>query len=141
MLRWRFSPWESSRGSSRGVYGSPTSMSRPQRSCLVTTTVAFVFWLFAVGGFFVVAPNEAKVLQLFGSYADTAKETGLRWANPLFKKSKISLRVRNFESGQLKVNDRDGNPIEIAAVVSNLLVVLCSDKATQPIVNTGTIHQ
>jgi len=64
-----------------------------------------------------VGPNEAKVLQLFASYAGTAKEPGLRWTNPFFKKTKISLRVRNFESGQLKVNDRDGNPVEIAAVV------------------------
>jgi len=56
-------------------------------------------------------------MQLFGDYVGTAKVTGLRWANPFFKKRKISLRVRNFESSQLKVNDQDGNPIEIAAVV------------------------
>ena len=68
-------------------------------------------------GFFMVHPNEAKVLQLFGSYAGTAKDPGLRWANPFFSKSKISLRVRNFESGKLKVNDSSGSPIEIAAVV------------------------
>jgi regulator of protease activity HflC (stomatin/prohibitin superfamily) len=68
-------------------------------------------------GFFMVAPNEAQVLQLFGSYAGTAKVPGLRWANPFFSRKKISLRVRNFESSHLKVNDADGNPIEIAAVV------------------------
>jgi regulator of protease activity HflC (stomatin/prohibitin superfamily) len=68
-------------------------------------------------GFFMVAPNEAKVLQLFGNYVGTARATGLRWTNPFYKKTRISLRVRNFESGQLKVNDRDGNPVEIAAVV------------------------
>ena len=73
--------------------------------------------LFMLGGLFMVAPNEARVLQLFGSYVGTAKTPGLRWANPFYKKTKISLRVRNFESGQLKVNDRDGNPVEIAAVV------------------------
>ena len=72
---------------------------------------------FAFTGFFMVAPNQARVLQLFGSYVGTAKTPGLRWANPFFKKTKISLRVRNFESSQLKVNDQDGNPIEIAAVV------------------------
>ncbi len=74
-------------------------------------------WVFLLKGFFMVAPNEAKVMQLFGDYVGTAKTTGLRWANPFYKKSKISLRVRNFESPQLKVNDQDGNPIDIAAVV------------------------
>src|SRR4029079_2290914 len=62
-------------------------------------------------------PNEARVLQLFGAYRGTVREAGLRWASPFFSKMKISLRVRNFESGRLKVNDSDGNPIEIAAVV------------------------
>jgi len=64
-----------------------------------------------------VNPNEARVLQLFGSYVGTAKQPGLRWANPFYTKKRISLRVRNFESSHLKVNDSDGNPIEIAAVV------------------------
>jgi regulator of protease activity HflC (stomatin/prohibitin superfamily) len=68
-------------------------------------------------GFFMVAPNEARVLQLFGDYAGTAKQPGLRWANPFYSRKKISVRVRNFESGRLKVNDAEGNPIEIAAVV------------------------
>jgi regulator of protease activity HflC (stomatin/prohibitin superfamily) len=57
------------------------------------------------------------VLQLFGDYAGTVKTPGLRWANPLYTKKRISLRVRNFESARLKVNDHEGNPIEIAAVV------------------------
>src|SRR5499426_3093227 len=74
-------------------------------------------WLLLVKGFFTVAPNEANVLQLFGSYVGTAKTAGLRWANPFYSKKKISLRVRNFESSHLKVNDAEGNPIEIAAVV------------------------
>jgi hypothetical protein len=74
-------------------------------------------WVLTLKGFFIVGPNEARVLQLFGDYVGTSKTTGLRWANPFFKKTKISLRVRNFESSQLKVNDQDGNPIEIAAVV------------------------
>ncbi len=71
----------------------------------------------SLGGLFVVNPNEGQVLQLFGSYAGTVKDPGLRWANPFYTKKRISLRVRNFESQHLKVNDIEGNPIEIAAVV------------------------
>ena len=70
-----------------------------------------------LAGLFTVAPNEGRVLQLFGAYRGTAREEGLRWANPFYSKKRISLRVRNFESARLKVNDTDGNPIEIAAVV------------------------
>ena len=73
--------------------------------------------LLLFAGLFVVNPNEGRVLQLFGDYAGTVKTPGLRWANPLYTKKRISLRVRNFESARLKVNDHDGNPIEIAAVV------------------------
>jgi hypothetical protein len=83
----------------------------------VGALLAGVLWILSVKGFFMVGPNEARVLQLFGDYVGTAKVTGLRWANPFYSKRKISLRVRNFESSQLKVNDQDGNPIEIAAVV------------------------
>ena len=72
---------------------------------------------FLLLGLFVVNPNEGKVLQLFGAYVGTVKTPGLRWANPLYTKRRISLRVRNFESGRIKVNDNEGNPIEIAAVV------------------------
>lgn len=68
-------------------------------------------------GFFIVNPNEAVVLQLFGKYKGTTKEPGLRWANPFYSKAKVSLRVHNFECAKLKVNDNTGNPIEIAAVV------------------------
>ncbi len=68
-------------------------------------------------GLFMVNPNEGKVLQLFGQYVGTAKQQGLRWANPFYTKKSVSLRVRNFESSHLKVNDLEGNPIEIAAVV------------------------
>jgi len=84
---------------------------------MVTGILIVPAWIFLLKGFFMVAPNEAKVMQLFGDYVGTAKTTGLRWANPFFRKRKISLRVRNFESSQLKVNDQDGNPIDIAAVV------------------------
>lgn len=68
-------------------------------------------------GFFMVAPNQGRVLQLFGQYVGSERMEGLRWANPLYMKAKVSLRVRNFESGTLKVNDSSGNPIDIAAVV------------------------
>src|SRR5262245_35110884 len=84
-----------------------------------------VFWIigsFAVGvfilsGLFTVQPNEAKVLQRCGRYAGTVRHPGLRWANPFLSKKGVSLRVRNFETGRSKVNDADGNPIEIGAVV------------------------
>lgn len=72
---------------------------------------------FLAKGFFQVAPNEGQVQQLFGKYAGTVRAEGLRWTNPFFSKQRLSLRVRNFESSKLKVNDNDGNPIEIAAVV------------------------
>jgi regulator of protease activity HflC (stomatin/prohibitin superfamily) len=68
-------------------------------------------------GLFTVSPNQGVVLTLFGKYVGTERKTGLRWANPFFAKHKVSLRVRNFETERLKVNDQDGNPIEIAAVV------------------------
>jgi regulator of protease activity HflC (stomatin/prohibitin superfamily) len=73
--------------------------------------------LVSLAGFFTVAPNEGKVLQFFGRYVGTVREAGPRWANPFYSKRSVSLRVRNFESSKLKVNDLDGNPIEIAAVV------------------------
>ena len=76
-------------------------------------TFVFVLWF----GLFIVNPNEAKVLQFFGDYAGTVHEPGLQFANPLLTKKKISVRVRNFETGKLKVNDKRGTPIEIAAVV------------------------
>ncbi len=73
--------------------------------------------VFCAAGLFLVNPNEGKVLQLFGEYVGTAREPGLRWANPLYMKRKVSMRTRNFETAKLKVNDHSGNPIEIASVV------------------------
>ena len=64
-----------------------------------------------------VQPNEARVLVLFGKYDGTLHQPGLQWVNPLTERPKVSVRVRNFETSKLKVNDHDGNPIEIAAVV------------------------
>ena len=79
--------------------------------------LAIIAGIVLLTGLFVVNPNEGKVLQFFGSYAGTVKQPGLRWANPLYTKKRISQRIRNFESSHLKVNDNEGNPIEIAAVV------------------------
>ena len=68
-------------------------------------------------GLTAISPNEARVIQLFGLYKGSIKEQGFWWVNPLTTRRRVSLRVRNFESSKLKVNDHDGNPIEIAAVV------------------------
>lgn len=80
---------------------------------ILAAIVVFICWW----GFYLVQPNQGKVLQLFGRYVGTDRNTGLRWANPLYAGQSVSLRVRNFESGRLKVNDSNGNPIEIAAVI------------------------
>ncbi len=79
--------------------------------------VVMIIDFILLAGLFMVNPNEGRVLQLFGKYVGTAKMEGLRWANPFYSKRRISLRVRNFETNRLKVNDIDGNPIEIAAIV------------------------
>jgi regulator of protease activity HflC (stomatin/prohibitin superfamily) len=84
---------------------------------LITLLILLLINLFCLGGLFIVNPNEAKVLQLFGRYVGTVREPGWKWANPFYTKTKISVRIRNFESSKLKVNDNHGNPIEIAAVV------------------------
>jgi regulator of protease activity HflC (stomatin/prohibitin superfamily) len=96
---------------------------------LVEATKAESFWMVGLwivvlivsgvcyAGLSVVNPNEAKVVQLAGVYKGTIKQQGFWWVNPLTTRRKLSLRVRNFESGHLKVNDHDGNPVEIAAVV------------------------
>ena len=84
---------------------------------IVAAIIAMAVTVFLLNGLFKVNPNEARVLQLFGRYVGTAKLQGLRWANPFITKRAVSLRVRNFESSRLKVNDLEGNPIEIAAVV------------------------
>lgn len=84
---------------------------------LVFCILMFPVIIVMMVGLFMVNPNESKVLQLFGKYVGTVDDSGLRWANPFYGKKAVSLRVRNFESGQLKVNDSAGNPIEIATVV------------------------
>ncbi|MBL4855058.1 MAG: SPFH domain-containing protein [Robiginitomaculum sp.] len=81
---------------------------------VITTILSFLFLLI---GLYKVEPNQSAVLSLFGKYIGTTRTQGLRWNNPFFSKKKISLRVRNFESGRMKVNDQGGSPIEIAAIV------------------------
>ena len=73
--------------------------------------------LLSLIGLYMVEPNKSAVLSLFGKYVGTVKENGLRWNNPFFSKRKVSQRIRNFESGKLKVNELEGSPIEIAAVI------------------------
>ncbi|MFI6579933.1 SPFH domain-containing protein [Embleya sp. NPDC050493] len=79
--------------------------------------VIIVASLFALCGLTTVAPGEARVLQLFGHYKGTVRTDGLRWVNPFTDRTKVSTRIRNHETQTAKVNDNDGNPIEIAAVV------------------------
>jgi uncharacterized membrane protein YqjE len=85
---------------------------------VVTGVVLFVLSLPALMGLTLVQPNQARVLQLLGSsYSGTLRTPGLRWTNPLTYRRAISTRIRNHETGQSKVNDADGNPIEISAIV------------------------
>ena len=79
--------------------------------------LAIVVLAISLGGFFVVEPNQSTVLMLFGNYRGSERRPGLWWANPFMTKKRVTMRVRNFESSKLKVNDHDGNPIEIGAVV------------------------
>lgn len=83
----------------------------------IAAAVVLAVDMFLMFGLFLVNPNEGRVMQLFGKYMGTAREDGLRWANPLYTIKRVSLRVRNFETGRMKVNDLDGNPIEIATIV------------------------
>ena len=89
----------------------------PNAFRLATGGLTFLVAMIALTGLFAVQPNQAKVLTLFGKYAGTVRTAGLWWANPFFIKRSISLRVRNFETAKLKVNDKTSNPIEIGAIV------------------------
>ncbi len=100
-----------------GVVLFITAIAGQQLWLLVPAIAILVINPFLLTGLFVVNPNEGRVVQLFGKYVGTTKQPGLRWVNPFCTRKRVSLRVRNFESGRLKVNDSDGNPIEIAAVI------------------------
>ena len=97
-------------GIAKGADDGPPAM-------IIGSALVLLLTIFLSAGLFVVNPNEGRVLQFFDDYVGTARTPGLRWANPFYTKKRISLRVRNFESARLKVNDNEGNPIEIAAVV------------------------
>jgi regulator of protease activity HflC (stomatin/prohibitin superfamily) len=85
---------------------------------LIPVTLVLVLLLvFLIKGVYMLQPNQSALLMLFGEYRGTDYSTGLRWANPFMNKTKVSLRLRNFNSDKLKVNDKRGNPIEIAAAV------------------------
>ncbi len=79
--------------------------------------VGFVAFAFIAKGLYMLQPNQSALMLLFGAYRGTDYSTGLRWANPFLSRQKVSLRLRNFNSQQLKVNDKRGNPIEIAAAI------------------------
>ena len=83
----------------------------------IPAVLAAIIVFFCWFGFFMVQPNQGAVMQLFGRYVGTVRDEGLRWANPFYSKKAVSLRIRNFESNKLKVNDLEGSPIEIGAVV------------------------
>ena len=100
-----------------GFWFLATIRAPEQPVAIIPIGVVFVLLGLISKGFFQVQPNQGQVLQLFGRYSGTVRDEGLRWTNPFYAKRAVSLRMRNFESGKLKVNDSDGNPIEIAAVV------------------------
>ena len=83
---------------------------------ILVPILMFVLFVVFCFGFFTLQPNEARVLLLFGSYQGTVRHSGFHWTNPFNRKLPISLRARNFQSDKLKVNDKRGNPIEIASV-------------------------
>jgi regulator of protease activity HflC (stomatin/prohibitin superfamily) len=100
-----------------GIYIFVLGASRDNGLNIFAGFILFALGLLTLIGLFVVQPNEARVLTLFGNYAGTVRNDGLWWVNPFTSKKKISLRVRNFQSEKMKVNDFNGNPIEIAAVI------------------------
>ena len=105
-------------GIAASVWLFVASVQRPATPAGILLGVAGVLAsMFVLMGLKIVNPNEARVLQLFGSYRGTVKTPGLRWVPPLMTTRNVSQRIRNFDGSRLKVNDLEGNPIEIAAVV------------------------
>ncbi len=101
-----------------GMIYSARAFEKPTRVAVILFLVFLCLVdAFLMAGLFTVEPNQGVVLTLFGKYKGTERDAGLHWINPFYTKKPISLRVRNFETAKLKVNDHDGNPIEIGAVV------------------------
>ena len=99
------------------LLGIALLLSRPAGLTLAALVVAILVTVWCLAGLYMLQPNQAAILLLFGSYRGTDRAHGLRWANPFYSKTKVSVRARNFNSEKLKVNDLRGNPIEIAATV------------------------
>ncbi|MEV8330411.1 SPFH domain-containing protein [Streptomyces niveus] len=99
------------------VIGATLSSTGAKAALIAIGILLAIAAFFAMCGLNMVAPGEARVVQLFGRYRGTIRVDGLRWVNPLTSRAKISTRVRNHETAVLKVNDAYGNPIELAAVV------------------------
>ncbi len=104
-------------GSVAALYGFITAIRTESVGLLLPSLCAMLVLIVLWCGLFTVQPNQSRVLQLFGDYVGSVRTAGLWWANPFFSKKAVSLRVRNFETTKLKVNDHASNPIEIGAVV------------------------
>ena len=117
----RSTGWRSSlliiAGYAAAAYLFVTAIRTEEVARLIPALIGFVVLTILQCGIFSVQPNQARVLTLFGTYVGSVKSSGLWWANPFYKKQAISLRIRNFETAKLKVNDQGSNPIEIGAIV------------------------
>jgi SPFH domain / Band 7 family len=148
------------------ILSARQSAAAGKATLIVAGIILLIVAVLAFHGLTTVVAGEARVVQLFGRYRGTIRAPGLQWVNPFSRRRRVSTRLRNRETAMAKVNDADGHPIEIAAVVvwqalqrlededvveldeerkaamvSNLLVVLCSEQATQQVVNTGSLYQ
>ncbi len=104
-------------GTLAGIWLIYLGLSRGDLGLVLGSALLLLTLLVMLPGLFTVEPNEAKVLQLFGTYKGTVRQQGLFFANPFFTRKKLTLRARNFETARLKVNDTHSNPVEIAAIV------------------------
>ena len=104
-------------GSAVFIVAAALLATRPMGLTIGILVAAMLVAAWCLGGIYMLQPNQAALLMLFGSYRGTDRSRGLRWANPFYAKNKLSVRARNFNSEKLKVNDLRGNPIEIAAAI------------------------